>query len=72
MTTSPKHASLKSVALGVFTDRNQGAEQHPTPASTVPVPWDHRKGGSLVPVNLGCRHFLKPWLTLTRGWGRDR
>ena len=57
MTTSPKHASLESVALGVFTDRNQGAEQQPTPA---PV----------VPVSLGCRHFLKPWLTLTKG-GRD-
>ena len=57
MTTSPKHASLESVALGVFTDRDQGAEQQPSPA---PVG----------PVILGCRHFLKPWLTLTRG-GRD-
>lgn len=66
MTTSPKHASLESVALGVFTDRNQGAEQHPSPASTVPVPWDHRKRGTHGPRESGLSALLKPWLTLTR------
>lgn len=42
------------------------------------LPWSLSPGtvareAHVVPVNLGCRHFLKPWLTSTRrgeGWVR--
>lgn len=70
MTTSPKHASLESEALGVFTDRNQGAEQQPTPAPVVPVPWDQRKGGTRGPCESGRSALSKALAHINNG-GRD-